>query len=87
MSKKAVELSIRMGKLKEGPLEDNHDLMIVHAQRVAFFVNNPCLPIDISYHLTPLMEPYLWVDDGNHRLAAAIYRGDTTIMARCKNVC
>ena len=56
-----------------------------HAKRVAWLVvdgwNDP-IHIDVG---VPSLgyEPDYVVDDGNHRLAAAILRGDETILAEC----
>lgn len=54
-----------------------------HVQRVAYFVVYPCLEpikIDVSYSLFGTLPQWI-VKDGNHRLAAAFYRGDEFIEA------
>lgn len=53
-----------------------------HAARIAFLVNNPAVdPISIDVGI-PSMTATAWpILDGNHRVAAAIFRGDLTINA------
>jgi hypothetical protein len=56
-----------------------------HVERIAFLVLNPDLsPIEIDVGVPILgYHPEWIVVDGNHRLAAAIFRGDETISATC----
>lgn len=54
-----------------------------HIERVAYLVRHPNLePIDIDVGIPVLRYAPDWpITDGNHRLAAAFYRGDKTIKA------
>ncbi|HEJ2342738.1 TPA: hypothetical protein SMW50_005771 [Pseudomonas aeruginosa] len=55
-----------------------------HAARIAFLVENPAsdpIGIDVGCPVLGYWGPSWMVTDGNHRLAAAIYRGDATISA------
>ena len=54
-----------------------------HIQRIAFLVVYPNLePIDIYIFLEICNSDFPWViEDGNHRVAAALYRGDRFIKA------
>jgi hypothetical protein len=56
-----------------------------HIGRIAYLVLNPDLtPIEIDLGIPTLGYSPEWVVvDGNHRLAAAIFRGDKTINATC----
>ena len=56
---------------------------IDHAARIAFFVQNvACDPIEVDVGCPILGFHMQWmVQDGNHRLAAAIYAGRTHILA------
>jgi uncharacterized ParB-like nuclease family protein len=61
----------------------DHRSTWLHAARVAYFVeNNDYEPIDVDVHFTGEGDPYLWVTDGNHRLAAALYIGSKHINVR-----
>ena len=57
-----------------------------HIARVAWFVANRCAdPIDIDAGLPQLGQFSRWlIIDGNHRFAAALFRGDATIAARIR---
>ncbi|MBD8614843.1 MULTISPECIES: hypothetical protein [Pseudomonas] len=51
-----------------------------HAARIAYLVLNPARdPIHIDVGVPSHTAPAWPILDGNHRLAAAIYRGDSTI--------
>lgn len=55
-----------------------------HAARIAFLVENPAkdpILIDVGCPSLGYWGPNWMVTDGNHRLAAAIFRGDATIPA------
>lgn len=55
-----------------------------HAGRIAFLVENPAkdpILIDVGCPSLGYWGPNWMVTDGNHRLAAAIFRGDSTIPA------
>lgn len=55
-----------------------------HAGRIAYLVKNPAsdpIWIDVGCPALGYWGPSWMVTDGNHRLAAAIYRGDETIAA------
>lgn len=56
-----------------------------HAQRVAWLVVHGWAdPVEIDVGIPSLGFTPSWpITDGNHRFAAAIYRGDFTIMAEC----
>lgn len=66
------------------PLDGNPDVTPeLHAGRIAYFVKHgwkDAIHIDVG---VPSLGCHVWwpVQDGNHRLAAAIYRGDKTILA------
>lgn len=56
-----------------------------HVRRVAWFVvHGWSEPIDVDFGVPSLGCHVDWViQDGNHRFAAALYRGDASIMAAC----
>jgi hypothetical protein len=64
------------------PSEDHTDVAL-HTRRAAFFyLSSDKTPLQVRVHRTPSGEPYLWVEDGVHRLAGAIARGDVEIEAQ-----
>lgn len=72
------------GKIKYDQLQrcEDHLDLVLHTRRAAyFFLSNDKTPIRVRVHQTPAGEPYLWVEDGFHRLAGAIARGDAEIEA------
>lgn len=80
-----VASCIRDSWIQELPLDNgcDHRSTWIHAGRVAFFVTNPDWePIDVDVHFTGEGDPYLWVTDGNHRLAAALFLGQAYIDVR-----
>jgi hypothetical protein len=56
-----------------------------HIERIAHLVINPDhTPIEIDVGIPSLGYCSEWfIEDGNHRFAAAIFRGDLTILATC----
>lgn len=76
LSKEMVSECIRKGLVKKLPLleDEDHTNHLLHAQRVAFFVTeNWSDPVDVDIQFTPEKEPYSWILDGTHRVAAAMY--------------
>ncbi len=69
--------------------ESDHKLKVRHVERIAWFVINGWEdPIEIDFGCPDLYSAYdylsFWpITDGNHRYAAAIIRGDKTILAGC----
>lgn len=56
-----------------------------HIGRIAWFVKNldsKSNPIDIDFGVTGILEK-IYIQDGNHRLAAALYRKDKFIYVSC----
>lgn len=83
LTQEAITAVMDIGYYETHPIEIHHHLMVCHAARIAYFVNNPPEdPIEISWQQTPDGELYLWCIDGCHRIAAAIFRGEKTILAR-----
>ena len=84
--KKDVQMAITAGLLESAPycmaLEDDWDHQ-THVQRIAWLVANGWSdPIEVDVGIPVLGFHVNWpVTDGNHRLAAAIYRGDERILA------
>ena len=78
-----VEEALLHGRLMGEPIDFSHDGPLIHAQRIAWLMENGWSePIEIDVGI-PFMNfhiewPYL---DGNHRLYAAALRGDTHILA------
>lgn len=73
-----VELALTERRLASVPGSDDH------AARIAYLVENPAtdpIAIDVGVPVLGYWGPSWMITDGNHRLAAAIYRGDTTISA------
>lgn len=73
-----VDAALREGRLVDKP--DGED----HAGRIAYLVRNRAsdpISIDVGCPALGYWGPKWMVVDGNHRLAAAIYRGDFTISA------
>jgi hypothetical protein len=91
-----VEVAIRRSNLQAKPYRAKPKLTDVqlagiftrawHVQRVAYLVVNGWedpIHIDVGVpEFSPLLAGHWYVPDGNHRVAAAIYRGDSTILAK-----
>lgn len=79
-----VAARLEANALYPQPLRGNPDVAAeLHAGRIAYFVKHgwkDAIGIDVG---VPSMGCHVkWpVQDGNHRLAAAIYRGDASILA------
>lgn len=73
-----VRLAIETGRLVSDPLPGNEG---DHAGRIAYLVVNPASdPIDLDVGVPEMGVEIDWpVVDGNHRLAAALFRGDPQI--------
>lgn len=84
VTKEAVTKAIRLGKINI-PKQDSEDCVTAkqHASRIAYFVlNSEQEPIHVDVGVPSLgCVPNWVVTDGNHRLAAAIHAGKTTISA------
>jgi len=89
LTRAAIATSIRNGRLNEKPLpepsvmkkpEPHSD----HVGRIAYFaVNGWADAIQIDVGIPSLGCHIDWmITDGNHRFAAAMYRGDHTILAQ-----
>lgn len=80
-----VAAAIRAGVLRKTPLRPQDGATrLVHHRRIGFLVLNPDpRPLDIDVGVPELAgyRPVWPIADGNHRLAAAFYRGDLTIEA------
>lgn len=79
-----VSMVLATGAMAADYDEDLHDKSSIdHAQRIAYFVHNGWQdPIVIDVGVPTLgFNPDWIIWDGNHRLAAAIYRGDKFIEA------
>lgn len=73
-----VELALTERRFAPEPGRDDH------AARIAYLVENPAtdpIAIDVGVPALGYWGPSWMITDGNHRLAAAIYRGDATISA------
>lgn len=73
-----VELALTERRFAPEPGSDDH------AARIAYLVENPAtdpIAIDVGVPALGYWGPSWMITDGNHRLAAAIYRGDATISA------
>lgn len=83
----AISEAIKEGRLNTTPFSEGlpggYDSDINHAERIAYFVVHGWeAPIEVDVGVPALLCHVDWlVQDGNHRLAAAIYRGDSTILA------
>lgn len=78
VSREAVQRAIETGRLVSAPLPGNEG---DHAGRIAYLVVNPADdPIDLDVGVPELGCDVDWpVVDGNHRLAAALFREDRDI--------
>lgn len=79
-----VAARLEAGALYEQPLDGNPDVAPeLHAGRIAYFVTHGWEdPISVDVGVPSLGCNVRWpVQDGNHRLAAAIYRNDDAILA------
>lgn len=79
-----VTARLEADDLYSQPLNGNPDVAAeLHAGRIAYFVKqgwHDAIGIDVG--VPELGCRVMWpVQDGNHRLAAAIYRGDESILA------
>lgn len=85
VSAEEIKEAIDANNLRCEPVEwHNEDVpRIEHAKRIAHFVKNGWPdPIDVDVGCPSLgYNTCQYVIDGHHRLAAAIYRGDETIIA------
>jgi len=88
ITKKEVAGAIRAGFFLDRPLNGGQNFLpegirTLHIWRVAYLVVNPDpQPIFVDVGIPHMGVHIDWiVDDGNHRLAAAFYRGDKTIPA------
>lgn len=63
--------------------ETDYEFRKYHVGRIAYLVKHPATdPISIDVGIPSLGMTVAWqIDDGNHRLSAAIVRGDKTILA------
>lgn len=82
VTRKLVQTALRTGVLKGEPVQAQASA-VEHAARIAYLIANSwddAIEIDVG---VPSMGCHIaWpVTDGNHRLAAAAYRGDKTILA------
>ena len=86
LERSAIEAALVSGNVDERPyhtiLEDQ-DTIAYHVARIAYLVLHGWTdPIEIDVGVPGLGCHVDWVVvDGNHRLAAAIFRGDESIMA------
>lgn len=84
VTRSMVAARLEANDLYSQPLSGNPDVAPeIHAGRIAYFVKHgwrDAIGIDVG---VPSLGCHVrWpVQDGNHRLAAAIYRGDKTILA------
>lgn len=84
VTRKMVEACLEAGTLHAEPLDGNPDVPArLHASRIAYLVMHgwkDAVQIDVG---VPSLGCHVrWpVQDGNHRVAAAIYRGDEEILA------
>lgn len=72
---------IAFGQAKITPQENRAR----HIRKIAYFVLNPIndpIDIDVGFQAMGCLPPSHMVQDGNHRLAAAIIKGETTVCAR-----
>lgn len=78
VSKEDVALALETERLVSTPLPGNEG---DHAGRIAYLVLNPASdPIDLDMGVPEMGVEVDWpVVDGNHRLAAALFRGDAQI--------
>lgn len=78
VSQEDVALALETGRLVSTPLPGNEG---DHAGRIAYLVVNTASdPIDLDVGVPEMGSEVAWpVVDGNHRLAAAIFRGDVHI--------
>jgi hypothetical protein len=90
ITKEEIFQAILDGDLVSEPMEETRNALIsgartrrYHVARVAWLVLNiDSNPIDIDIGVPALGMHVDWpVTDGNHRLAAAFYRGDESILA------
>jgi len=78
VSREDVVMALETGRLVSAPLPENEG---DHAGRIAYLVLNPVSdPIDLDVGVPEMGVEVDWpVVDGNHRLAAALFRGDKQI--------
>lgn len=81
--RREIAESLKVGLFESRPVADYTINCWPHVNRIAYFVRNGWSdPIEISVGVLAMGAYVEWpVVDGNHRLAAAIYRGDKTILA------
>lgn len=84
VTRKMVEACLDAGTLHAEPLDGNPDVPArLHAARIAYLVRYGWKDaVQINVGVPSLGCHVRWpVQDGNHRVAAAIYRGDEEILA------
>ena len=78
VTKKQVEKALRSGQLVPQPTDTNH------AGRIAYLVENEAqdaIELDVGIPSMGYPGPANMTIDGNHRLAAAIYKNKKTILS------
>ena len=77
--KEAIDNNKLLNKYYQGDRDwDRND----HVERIAYLVvNKSDVPIDIDVGIPGMFQVTYIIQDGYHRLAAAYYRGDKTILA------
>ena len=77
-----VQQAAHLGQIKYDQLQpaEDHRSVALHTRRAAYFyLSADKTPLRVRVHRTPAGEPYLWIEDGFHRLAGALARGDAEI--------
>lgn len=90
VSREGVASAIRDGRLGTKPYSVSvfapDWTKEMHEERIAWLVVNPTLdPLEIEFSAADYLE--MSIDDGNHRLAAAIYRGDELVPIQIGGFC
>ena len=77
---------IEVGSAMVGRMSKADKARYDHAVRIAYFVNNydssDYICVDVGAPVIGFHPSWL-ITDGNHRFAAALYRGDDSILAEC----
>jgi hypothetical protein len=79
--KKLVQHVIISGEERRDPVDEGTRDMFVHAERIAYFFHKGWdgkVIIDVGCPELPNLSDWI-IDDGNHRVYAAVLRGDTLV--------
>jgi len=84
VTRDSVEEALKEGRVRQTPWDPKRSFTkTLHAERIAYFtLQRDTVPIQIDVGIPSLGHyPSHLITDGNHRLGAAFYRGDGTILA------